>query len=195
MTPKRHFEINWPLPNSLRMACKQFSLASLHSTPPVLPLEGRIRLESISKLYSTRKGDICRPEGSNKRNKISLAASGLCTGTPPLTRFSYSAVFYLTRFFHGPKPQKSFFNFFPKFFFSKFFFPNFFFQLFFFGFFTTFFVVVSVEHWILNDIHVFQKNYLLWAHNNWKSRKNHEKSLENQQKSGLWALIFPVLGF
>ena len=30
----------------------------------------------------------------------------LCnTGTPPLTRFSYSAVFYLTRFFLTPKPR------------------------------------------------------------------------------------------
>ena len=27
------------------------------------------------------------------------------TGTPPLTRFSYTAVFYLTRFFLGQKPR------------------------------------------------------------------------------------------
>ena len=27
------------------------------------------------------------------------------TGTPPLTRFSYSAVFYLTRFFEHQKPR------------------------------------------------------------------------------------------
>ena len=48
---------------------------SLQST---LPFEGNNRLESISKLYKTRRGDIFKAEGSNNRNRISFATSGLC---------------------------------------------------------------------------------------------------------------------